>query len=261
MNTVSAADSSPADIILAETAGLRAQLLQHPLYSRIQDLQALRIFMQDHAFAVLDFMWLLKRLQREFCCNALPWLPPANAELSRFINEIVLGEESDENGRGGYTSHFHLYRDAMLETGTSTERIDRLISALSQGVSVQQALIESGAPPHVVRFVMNTWQIASTGTAGDVATAFCFSREDIIPEMFQRLLQTFEASGMQVPVLSYYIRRHIELDGDHHGPLTRRMVNSVCQTPDAIRSAIAAASVSIQRRIELWDGVLAALPN
>lgn len=253
--------ASPAEIILAETAGLRAELLKHPLYSRITDLNSLQVFMQDHAFAVLDFMWLLKRLQQEFCCNSIPWLPPSNPELSRFINEIVLGEESDQNGTDGYTSHFQLYREAMRETGASTERIDLLTTALRKGATVGQSLIDSGAPLHVVRFVTNTWEVASKGSAGDVATVFCFSREDIIPEMFQRLLHAFESSDMQIPALSYYIRRHIELDGDHHGPLTRRMVSAVCQTPDQIQSAIAAASTAIQRRIELWDGVLTTLQN
>lgn len=252
---------TPAEIILAETEELRSALLRHPLYSRITDLNALQIFMQDHVFAVLDFMWLLKRLQQEFCCNSIPWLPAANPELSRFINEIVLGEESDQNASEGYTSHFQLYREAMRETGASTERIDRLTTALRKGATVGQSLLDSGAPPHVIRFMTNTWEIASQGTAGEVATVFCFSREDIIPEMFQRLLQSFESSSMQVPSLSYYIRRHIELDGDHHGPLTRRMVNAVCQSSHEIQSAIAASSKAIQCRLELWDGVLATLQH
>jgi hypothetical protein len=39
------------------------------------------------------------------------------------------------------------------------------------------------------------------------------------------------------------------------------MVSAVCQTPDQIQSAIAAAGTAIQRRIELWDGVLTTLQN
>jgi len=81
----------------------------------------------------------------------------------------------------------------------------------------------------------------------------------VIPDMFQRLLESFEASGMQVPRLSFYIRRHIELDGDQHGPLTRQMVRTVCRTESEIRSAVQSARKALERRIELWDGVIRSL--
>ena len=94
-------------------APLRAALLEHPIYREIDCLDSLHIFLENHVFAVWDFMSLLKELQRRLCCVDVPWLPSADALGCRFINEIVVAEESDDDGQGGHASHFELYLDAM----------------------------------------------------------------------------------------------------------------------------------------------------
>lgn len=83
------------------------------MYERLQTLPDLRCFMEHHVFAVWDFMSLLKVLQRELTCTAVPWVPTANAPARRLVNEIVLEEESDLDSEGRPTSHFELYVRAM----------------------------------------------------------------------------------------------------------------------------------------------------
>jgi hypothetical protein len=122
-----------------DVQALRVKLLGHPLYGMIDSLTNLRIFMEYHVFAVWDFMSLLKSLQRSQTSVEIPWCPRPNPTTTRFINEIVLCEESDEDGAGGYTSHFELYRSAMKECGASTAKIDDLVEQVGKGVDISQA--------------------------------------------------------------------------------------------------------------------------
>ena len=92
---------------------LRAALLDHPLYANVASIADLRRFMEDHVFAVWDFMSLLKRLQQDVTCTRVPWFPADNARAARLINDIVIGEETDVDHDGTYVSHLDLYLRAM----------------------------------------------------------------------------------------------------------------------------------------------------
>ena len=53
----------------------RQRLLAHPLYGTIQTLEHVQVFMAHHAFAVWDFMSLVKALQVQLTGMRLPWKP------------------------------------------------------------------------------------------------------------------------------------------------------------------------------------------
>ena len=118
--------------IEARIAPLRERLANHPLYASIRTEAQLRVFMESHVFAVWDFMSLLKALQMRLTCVSVPWIPTALPESRRFINEIVLGEESDEF-EGRAISHFELYLEAMRSAGASTRGIEGLLAGLGTG--------------------------------------------------------------------------------------------------------------------------------
>ena len=102
----------------------RRMLMAHPVYTSIRSIDELYTFMQHHVFLEWDFMSLLKALQRALSCIDVPWIPAGNPNTRRLINEIVVMEEADENGLGGFTSHFELYLDAMRQAGSNTGAID-----------------------------------------------------------------------------------------------------------------------------------------
>ncbi|UHH30387.1 DUF3050 domain-containing protein [Pseudomonas veronii] len=234
----------------------KLQLCSHPLFEEITSLGKLQIFMENHVFAVWDFMSLTKRLQRDLTCTQLPWLPPTDPQAARLINEIVLGEESDEHPRRGHCSHFELYREAMLEVGASTHAIDTFITLQRRGVEANAALGQVDVLPGVVRFVASTLHIALNAPTHCVAAAFLHGRESIIPSMFERLLQGSEIIRSQAPTLGEYLNRHIELDTQDHEPGAQRMLQGLTDNaPERQQQAAETAVNAVENRIKLWDDV------
>src|ERR1700732_5344107 len=184
---------------------LRAALLDHPLYTQVVSVPDLRRFMEDHVFAVWDFMSLLKRLQQDMTCIRVPWFPADNTRAARLINDIVIGEETDVDPDGSYVSHLALYLRAMREIGASTRQFEKFRSLVLVGIPVEVALTRIGAPPHVQAFVAHTMALANSGSTEEVLAAFFYGREDIIPEMFRRLLDTLYSTRHNDERLRHFI--------------------------------------------------------
>jgi hypothetical protein len=254
--------ASPASIqaIQNRIAPLQTRLAQHPLYARIQTLAGLRLFMQSHVFAVWDFMSLLKSLQRDLTSVNLPWLPTPYPASRRFLNEIVLGEESDEY-HGRPVSHFEIYLESMHRAGASTSAIDALLAAIAADPAAPLPLHLIPQPARA--FVAHTFHVIRTGSLAAQAAAFTFGREDAIPAMFRALVRDLnhQMSG-DLAQFVWYLERHIEVDGEDHGPLSLRMVADLCGAdPTLWDEASLAAEQAIQARLALWDGILAQLPT
>jgi hypothetical protein len=81
--------------------------------------------------------------------------------------------------------------------------------------------------------------------------------------MFCRLLDTLygaQHNNDRLRHFIYYIDRHIELDGDSHGPMGRVLLEDlVANSPDRNRRALRAACSSIKAGIGLWNGTLSKL--
>jgi hypothetical protein len=104
--------------------------------------------------------------------------------------------------------------------------------------------------------------LARSGETEEVLAAFFYGREDIIPEMFRRLLTALGAGrdSNSLRYFTYYIERHIELDGDSHGPMGRELLKDfVAGSPQRQERALRAACNSIRARIEFWDGTFSNL--
>jgi len=252
--------SSRIEALENQLASLRASLKSHPLYGCLQSIDDVKLFSEFHVYAVFDFMSLLKALQLQFTCVSLPWLPTGSGEVARFINEIVHGEESDINEAGESMSHFEMYLDAMKQLGASTKGIDKFITTLQSNKSIQEALEIADAPKAARDFVNYTFNIVETKEAHKIAASFTFGREDVIPDMFIAILEEAKTSGQDYDKFRYYLDRHIELDGDEHGPIALKMIETLCGDNDTLwEEAEAVAIKSLEVRIALWDGIYEAI--
>jgi hypothetical protein len=237
----------------------RRNVVEHPLYRRLDDLAAVRVFMRHHVFAVWDFMSLLKSLQRSLTCVQVPWVPTEHAGSRRLINDIVLVEESDELD-GGFISHFELYLNGMAQAGADRVPIDAFIGFLRRDVPVRAALKDAPVPEPAVGFCNMTWEIVETAPVHCQAAAFAFGREDLIPEMFDKVAKVNRASGNQLSAFMDYLERHIQVDSEEHTPMAMQMLADLCgDDAGKWRECEETVNAALAARTRLWDGILAAI--
>jgi len=199
-----------------ELVSLREDLLNHQLYQNINSIQDVQVFMESHVFAVWDFMSLLKALQIELTTVSIPWVPKGHPLLSRFINEIVLAEESDLNECYKPMSHFEMYLDAMREVGADTSKIDKLIN-----------------------------HFMSNNEYGDID-------ESLFPS---RASKEFTDFTFQI-IAIYYLDRHIEIDSGEHGPMATNMIKELCGNDEVKwKESIDVSKQALTKRIGLWDSI------
>lgn len=245
-------------------ADFRQRLDGHPIYAAVRTLADLRVFMAHHVYSVWDFMSLIKYLQHVVAPASWPWTPGADPMVQRFINELVLEEETDAAAPDqpeGYASHFQLYLAAMREIGADAERPARFVALVrSHGLS---AALQAGLVPQPAEaFMRVTFGLIGSQRPHAVGAALALGREHVIPNMFRAFLARMGVNEHDAPTFHYYLRRHIHLDEDFHAPLSLRLLEGLCAgDPGRIREAEAAAREAVQARIRFWDGVLAVLPS
>ena len=236
----------------------RETLLNHSLYSRVKTIEDLRSFMEGHVYAVWDFMSLLKALQIKLTCTAVPWLPVGNPEIRYLINEIVLAEETDVNADGQRQSHFEMYRDAMLDSGADVSELDTFLQDVVETQNIFVSIKHSSLHPDIKQFLDFTFRVIEEGKPHEIAAAFTFGREDLIPDMFTEILRNFEANFPEADLkkLIYYFERHIELDADEHGPMAMQMIADLCDNdPVKWNDVEEISKKALEKRIALWDAI------
>lgn len=236
---------------------LRQEIIHHKVYNEIKTIDDLRVFMQYHVYAVWDFMSLLKSLQNNLTCTSVPWFPFGSADTRFLINEIVVGEESDVDLDGNRKSHFELYLDAMKQCGADSSKIEIFTKTLKSTGDFDVSFSESQTPKEAVEFVDFTFNIIKSQKAYLQSAIFTFGREDLIPGMFISIINEIHKNfPNEISIFKYYIERHIEVDGEHHSHLALKMTANLCKENELLwREAEEAIITSLEKRIELWNGV------
>jgi hypothetical protein len=248
---------------------LKKQLDRHPVYGSVRNIDDLRRFMEHHVYSVWDFMSLLKYLQHGLAPAKQPWMPTGDAAVTsaqRFINEIVVGEETDDGlpdakGNPTYISHFDLYIGAMEEVGADTAPVKAFLKSVQRN-GIEKALKTAKIPEPARQFMQTTFGFIGTEKTHLVAAAFALGREQVIPGMFRSLIADMNISKRKAPLFYYYLERHIHLDDELHGPLSLRLLKHLCTGSETkLRAASKAGCEAIEARIAFWDGVRDALPS
>lgn len=232
-------------------------LMEHEVYGLLQSLDDLKLMMEQHVFAVWDFMSLLKALQIKLTCTTLPWVPSENPTARRLINDIVLEEESDINSKGAYVSHFEMYLEAMELAGADTRTMHAFMELLHKGKSVEEALFNCGVAKEVCQFVSHTFEVINEGKTHEIAAAFTFGREAIIPAMFREIVKDIDRVHTgKLDEFCYYLDRHIALDEEIHTPMAMQMITSLCgDNTSHWNDVIESSKACLQARILLWDHI------
>lgn len=233
-------------------------IINHKLYGEIKTIDQLNTFMEHHIYAVWDFMSLLKVLQQNLTCTKVPWVPVSDTNTSYLINEIVVGEESDVDEHGNRMSHFELYLKSMEQSGANVSTIQAFLEHIKNGLSVDEALDRSNTPLAAKEFVRFTFSVINSNKPHIQSAVFTFGREDLIPDMFLKIVKDLDRNfPNKVSSLKYYLERHIEVDGGHHGELSLQMTQNLCgEDKTKWDEAETAVKDCLIARKKLWEGVL-----
>lgn len=244
---------------LPATEALKNSVIHHPVINAIQTPRDLQIFMQHHIICVFDFMSLVKSLQQKLASNTNCWLPSGNRNITRFINEIMLDEESDMAPDGKPLSHFEWYLHAMAETGADATPIIQLIEKLERQISMTEALQKSSLPQAAVNHCQIIQEICAQ-PVDVVANVFYHSRESIIPAMFHNIVAVIEQHQLDCPWLKSYLERHMACDSEVHGPMAKQMVDYL-NKPQHRQTYEHWISQALSARLALYEAAILAIKN
>ena len=104
-------------------------------------------------------------------------------------------------------------------------------------------------------FLNTTFSIIEGGKSHEIASAFTFGREDLIPDMFLAIVNDMNKEK-SFDKFVYYLERHIELDGGDHGPLALELICNLCGDDEKKWDEVQEVAIKcLKARKLLWDKI------
>ncbi len=146
----------------------------------------------------------------------------------------------------------------MTQCGASTTQINTFLKNVEETKNIFVSIKQSDLHPNVKAFLDFTFRVIEQGKPHEIAAAFTFGREDLIPNMFTEILRNFQQNFPETDLskLIYYFERHIELDADEHGPMAMQMITELCGDSEQKWNEVQEVSVlALEKRIGLWNAI------
>src|SRR5258708_38490906 len=148
----------------------------------------------------------------------------------------------------------------MRGVGANPACFGHFQASLANGTTLTGAFDHAAVAPFIREFTGHTLQTATKAPLLAVMASFFYGREDVIPRMFSNLLEKWRIGADQAPMFVYYLKRHIEVDSDQHGPAAKAIL-AATTAGDPLRELhdTSAARQIIEPCITVWDGLLISL--
>lgn len=244
--------------ILNEIEDLKSELAAHCLYTKLQHMEDIHIFMEHHVFAVWDFMSLAKALQLHLDATQVIEKQTDNSKILGFVNGILTGGETDPNKKEIVLSHLEMYLELMDEIGANTTNIKKLIASSAAGLDIHEAMQIAQLTDEQQRILNFTQTIIATNEIHKIAVAATLVPEGMISNRFLKILkETEERDNLLVPKFKNYLNRYKAIDGNDYGLLSLEMVTHFCDS-DGKKwvDILDIAMKTLSHRIYLWDAIV-----
>ena len=188
----------------------------------------------------------------------LPWAQDYDDGSNCSDDNSGLCEESDEIDNIGYISHFEIYLLAMDKINADVSQINFLTKRLKSEEYDKNLINELSIYDEVKDFIKFDLDIALSGNLPKIVGSFTLGREKVIPNMFSYILACIEYNNSTKNLLTY-LKRHINIDGDRHGPLSIKLLDTICDSDEAYELAYNSGITSLQLRLKVWDRIASEL--
>ena len=221
------------------------------LVQQITDVDDLKTFMGLHVFAVWDFMHLLKGLEQT--------VGKHQPKLKLIVDELIREEESDHLpvnlGGPAQLSHFEIYVRAMQEVGADAGAMSSMLDKMRR-FSLEDMLADPTVPEASRAFMTNTKNCLKDGRPEVVAGAYTFGRELLMPSLFAELRKRLIQRQLPCPTLNWYLKRHISLDGETHGPLAFGLMEQLTGADPLAKDRVEAIKQkTLEARDQFWSRI------